>query len=97
MSNGQVRARRERGPWKRPEPDRPSCPGCGRAVTLSQPDARKPGQLLGSCDNPACGEWVSFTAVEGRWVVSGRISAEARRNPAWPVARTAREDTARRA
>lgn len=63
-----ARNRDRRGPWSRPAPDgRPSCPGCGRALAnLSQPDGRQPGQLLGSCDNPACGEWVSFTAADGR-------------------------------
>lgn len=76
----------------------PACPGCGRPLELSQPDPRSPGQLLGRCaDNPLCGEWVVFTKREGRWHCVERITADQRRNPTWPVARPASEDTARRA
>lgn len=86
-----------RGQWTRPRPDdHPACPGCGRAPTFSQPDPDRPDQLLASCDNPACLEWVAFTRVEGRWIVARRISADERRNPTWPVARPTTEETARR-
>jgi hypothetical protein len=52
---------------------------------MVQPNAGRPDQLLGSCDNPACMEWVAYTQVEGRWVIARRIPASERRNPAWPA------------
>jgi len=86
-----------RGNWTRPEPSgEPACPGCGRAVELSQPDIRQARQLLGVCHNPACECWTVFTKVEGRWHVVRRISAEDRRSPEWTPARPVNPETASR-
>ena len=86
-----------RGQWTRPAPEgEPACPKCGRLPVLSQPDAGRPDELLGSCDNRACLEWTVFARREGRWHVVRRISAEERRNPDWKPARPSTADTARR-
>lgn len=37
--------------------DTPACCGCSRPMTWSQPDPRRPAQLLATCNNPLCGEW----------------------------------------
>ena len=82
----------------RPAPDPPPhCCGCARPMLWSQPDPRRPGELLATCPNPACGEWSVWTRnSEGRWMTVRRISADERRSPSWPVARPSTEETARR-
>jgi hypothetical protein len=88
---------RRRGNWTGGKAAWPTCPGCDRPMTFSQPDDSEPDQLLGSCDNlPACGEWVVFVRREDRWIPARRISSEERRNPTWPVARPTTRATARR-
>lgn len=65
-------------------------------MVWTQPDPDRPGDLLASCDNPACGEWSLWAKnTDGRLQVTRRIPA-AERDVIWPVARPATETTARR-
>jgi hypothetical protein len=67
-------------------------------MLLSQPDPARPDELLGTCDNPACGEWAVFGRHEDRWMVLDRIAVERRdpANPTWkPILPAAREAAAR--
>lgn len=94
-----ARARRpERTDWLRQAPEgSPSCRACGRVVELSQPQPKKPDELLGACTNPACGEWTIFRAVGDRLEVTRRIPASERQGDQWTPARPATAETAARA
>ena len=85
----------------RPVPDAdgpPACPGCGRRLDLQQPDPNRPGEILGVCQRPACGEWVLLHLRGDRWTVLERIPPARRepRNPIWTPARPATPETAAR-
>jgi hypothetical protein len=68
-----------------PEPESPpSCPGCARELTLTQPDKGRPDDMIGACTSQRCGEWIVLRRHGSRWLVRERIPREHVRPPSKP-------------